>query len=84
MLHRRLPLSAWDDYTVGMLINYANGYDRMQKRINGEKVSDSEEQYRQLKAMQPQVEEMYRNGEIKKYKYESFMRSLTAYESEMI
>lgn len=83
MLYRGLPLSAWDDMTIGMLINFAAAYDRLQKRINGEKVTDPEEQYHQLKAMQPQVEEMYRKGQIKKYKYESFMRSLTAYEAEV-
>lgn len=83
MLYRGLPLSAWDDMTIGMLINFAASYDRLQKRINGEKVADPEEQYHQLKAMQPQVEEMFRNGQIKKYKYESFMRSLAAYETEV-
>lgn len=80
MLRRGLPLTAWDEYTVGMLINYANAYDRQERRIKGENVSDPEEQYHKLKAMQPQVEEMYRNGDIKKYKYESFMNSIRKYE----
>lgn len=80
MLRRGLPLTAWEEYTVGMLINYANAYDRQERRIKGESVSDPEEQYQKLKAMQPQVEEMYRNGEIKKYKYDSFMRSIERYE----
>lgn len=84
MLHRGLPLSAWEDFTVGMLINYANAYDRLQKKIHGENVSDPDEQYRKLKAWQPQVEEMYAKGQIRKAKYESYKKSLEKYEREMM
>lgn len=80
LIAREFPLSAWDDFTIGMLLNYIYAYDRMQKRIHGQHVSDPEEQYRQLKSMEDQVERMYREGKIKKYKYESYKQSLARWE----
>lgn len=66
-----------------MAINYAAAHDRLIRRQNGETVHEPDEQYRVLKAMEPQIEEMYRNKEIKKYKYDSYKRSLKRWE-EMI
>lgn len=63
-----------------MVMNYCYAYDRQQKRMNGEEVSDPEEQYHKLKAMQPQIMEMHRNGQIREERYKSFMASIENYE----
>ena len=55
----------------------------MMRRANGETVREPDEQYKILKAMEPQVDEMYANGEIRKEKYESYKRSLKNWEELM-
>ena len=80
LLARGFPLSAWDDFTVGMLINFCYAHDRLQRRANGERVPDPDDQYQKLKAMQPQIEEMHQRGEIREERYRSFMQSIKNYE----
>lgn len=80
LIARDFPVTAWDDWTVGMLINYCHAYDRMRKRQRGENVTDPEEQYRKLKAMQPGIMEMYKKGQIREERYRSFMLSIENYE----
>lgn len=77
---RGLPVSAWEDFTLGMAINYACAYDKMQRRANGETVHEPDEQYRVLKSMEPQIEEMYAAGEIREDKYQSYKASIRAWE----
>lgn len=55
----------------------------MMRRANGETVREPDEQYKILKAMEPQVDEMYANGEIRKEKYESYKQSLKNWEELM-
>lgn len=66
-----------------MGINYATAYDKMMRRANGETVREPDEQYKILKAMEPQVDEMYANGEIRKEKYESYKQSIKNWEELM-
>lgn len=66
-----------------MAINYNAAHDRMTRRQNGETVHEPDEQYKVLKAMEPQIDEMYRNGEIKQQKYDSYKRSLQRWEEMM-
>lgn len=66
-----------------MAINYTCAYDRMMRRANGETVHEPDEQYKVLKAMEPQIDEMYANGEIKKAKYDSYKQSLRHWEEMM-
>ena len=69
-----------DKFSYGMLINYCREYDRCQKIIRGESVTDSEKQYKQLKRILPLVKKRFENGEISKQKYENYIKSLSDYE----
>lgn len=80
LIMRGFPLTAFDDWTLGMVINYCHAYDRQQKRMNGEDVPDPDAQYRKMKAMQPQIEELHRKGQITETKYRSFTQSIENYE----
>jgi len=48
----------------------------------GETVPDPERQYRELKALEPYIEEQYALGKIKKEKYDSYKKSLADWEVE--
>lgn len=65
-----------------MLINFCYADNRLTQKMHGEHVSDPEQQYRTLKKMQPEIEELYRKGQVKEEKYKSFMKSITDYERE--
>lgn len=74
------PLSAWDDFTIGMAINFWCASDNLERESRGERVSDPEEQYAILKQMEPQIDQMYAEGKIKQYKYDSYKQSLKRWE----
>lgn len=63
-----------------MALNYIHAYIRERRRRNGEEVSDPDAQYRKMKAMQPQIEELHRKGQITETKYRSFTQSIENYE----
>ena len=69
-----------DKFSYGMLINYCKEYDRCQKIMRGENITDSDKQYKQLKRILPLVKKRYENGEISKEKYEAYIKSLKDYE----
>lgn len=69
-----------DKFTFGQLINYIYDYDRMQKRANGEDVPDLDARYRQLKSIEPIIEQRYKNKEINKEQYENYRAALFEYE----
>ncbi len=75
-MSRGFPLSEIDNWNTGMLIDWALEYDRMQKRARGEAVHDEYERYKQLKAMEPQIEELHAQGRIRAAKYESYKQTL--------
>lgn len=65
-----------------MLINFCYADDRLTRKIHGEHVPDLEKQYKTLKKMQPEIEALYRKGQVKEEKYKSFMKSILDYERE--
>ena len=75
-----LPLSAWDSLTIGMVNNYICAYNRRKRRARGETVREPDEQYRILKAMEPEVDAKFAAGEIRPEKYESYKKSLQKWE----
>lgn len=80
MVYRHFPVSELDNFTIGMCINYCMAWDRQQKRLNGEHVTDPEEQYQKLKAMEQDVERMHDAGQIPEARYKSFRQSIEQYE----
>lgn len=82
-MSRGFPLSEIDNWNTGMLIDWAMEYDRMQKRQNGEYVPDELERYKQLKAMEQQIEELNASGRIKPEKYKSYRNTLEECERKL-
>lgn len=76
LMSRGFPLAEIDNWNTGDLIDWVYAHDNRIRQRNGEVVPDRYEQYLQLKAMEPDIEEMHRNGQIKEYKYESYRRTL--------
>lgn len=66
-----------------MAINYICACDRMTRQEKGERVADPEEQYAVLKQMEPQIDAMYADGQIKQHKYDSYKQSLRRWEEMM-
>ena len=79
---RGLTVADMEHFSYGMLINYCYAHDRQIRRSRGEKISDPEEQYNKLKAIEPIVKERYKKGEITEERYKSFMRKLNAWECD--
>ena len=80
LILRGFAVADFDKFSYGMLINYCREYDRLQKLSRGEKVSDSEKQYKQLLKIKPLVEKRFENGEISKEQYNAYINSLKSYE----
>lgn len=55
----------------------------MQKRSRGEPVYDDYERYQQLKAMEPQIEQLNAQGKIKPEKYQSYKKTLADCERKL-
>lgn len=70
------PLSELDNWNTGDLIDLIAAHNRRLRIQNGENVPDPWEQYQTLKAMEPDIEEMYKAGQIRQAKYESYRRTL--------
>lgn len=79
MVLRGLSVADMDQFTIGMLLNFAFAYNRIRKLANGEDAPDVDARYKQLKAIAPIVEERYRNGQITKEKYDEYRKSLERY-----
>lgn len=82
-MSRGFPLSEIENWNTGMLIDWVHEYDRMQKRARGEYVPDEYERYKQLKAMEAQIEELYAAGRIKPEKYRSYKNTLADCEKKL-
>lgn len=72
-----------DIWNTGQCIDFAMEYDRIQKRIHGEEVQDPYQQYLNMKQMEPDIDEMYRNGQIKEAKYQSFKQAIAVCEMQL-
>ena len=80
MIMRGLTVADFDRFTYGMLINYARGYDRVKAISRGESVPDEDAQYKQLKAIEPLVEQQFEDGHITAKDYKEYKQSLIEYE----
>ena len=80
---RGFPLPELDDWNVGMIVDWVCEHDKIQKRMRGETVEEPYEQYLTLKAMEPEIDEMYAAGQIRKEKYESYKESLRICEMQL-
>lgn len=80
LIIRGFTVADFDKFTYGMLINYCREYDRCQRRSRGEKVEDTEKQYKKLKKIMPLIEQKYANGEISKAQYDGYIRPILDYE----
>lgn len=72
-----------DAWNTGQCIDFAMEYDRIQKRLRGEPVPDPYQQYLNMKQMEPDVDEMYRNGQIREAKYQSFKQAIAVCEMQL-
>lgn len=72
-----------DTWNTGQCIDFAMEYDRIQKRMRGEEVQDPYQQYLNMKQMEPDVDEMYRNGQIREAKYQSFKQAIAVCEMQL-
>ncbi len=70
-----------EEWTVGMLLNFCAAYDRQQKRMRGEAVTDPEEQYQRLKRMEPEIDRLYAAGQLREAKYRAYKKSLEEWEN---
>lgn len=82
-MSRGFPLSEIENWNTGMLIDWALEHDRMQKRSRGEPVYDDYERYQQLKAMEPQIEQLNAQGKIKPERYQSYKKTLADCERKL-
>ena len=80
---RGFPLSELDAWNTGQVVDWAMEYDRIQRRLRGETVEDPYEQYRNLKAMEPDVDAMYQAGQIREDKYRSYKETLRVCEEQL-
>lgn len=55
----------------------------MIKRARGENVPDPYDQYKKLKAMEPEVDKLYAAGKIKEAKYRSYKQALETAEKQL-
>lgn len=51
--------------------------------MRGEEVQDPYQQYLNMKQMEPDVDEMYRNGQIREAKYQSFKQAIAVCEMQL-
>lgn len=82
-MSRGFPLPEIDNWNTGMLIDWAFEYDTQKKRQRGEVVHDEFERYKQLKAMEPQIEELYAQGRIRPERYRSYKATLADCERKL-
>lgn len=77
---RGFSVADFDLFTYGMLVNYCKAYDAAIRRANGEEAPDFSKRYRQLKDIEPFVEEQFENGEISETEYAEYKKSLMEFE----
>ena len=82
-MSRGFPLSEIDNWNTGDLLDWCTAHDRRIRQQRGENVPDPYEQYMQLKAMEPDIEEMHAAGKIKEAKYQSYRRTLAECEEKL-
>lgn len=83
LMSRGFPLDQIDTWNTGDLIDWAKEADRNIRRARGEDVRDPYEQYQKLKAMEPEIEQMYAAGQIREAKYQSYKQALATAEKQL-
>ena len=72
-----------ENWNTGALIDWALEHDRQARIARGEDVKDPYEQYRNLKAMEQQIEEIHAAGQIKEAKYKAYRAALEDCEKKL-
>ena len=83
LMSRGFPLSEIDNWNTGDLIDWAKAHDRNIRIANGEEVKDPYDQYKNLKAMEPEIERLHAEGKIKEIKYQSYRQTLENCEKQL-
>lgn len=71
-----------ENWNIGFLIDVIKERIRSLQRKSGKNVIDYDEKYYQLKALEPKIDEKYKNGEIDEKKYIKFKETLKKWEVE--
>ena len=72
-----------DTWNTGDLIDWMKEHDRMIERARGENVPDPYDQYKKLKAMEPEIDKLHAAGKIKEAKYRSYKQALETAEKQL-
>ena len=83
LMSRGFPLQEIDTWNTGDLIDWMKEHDRMIKRARGENVPDPYDQYKKLKAMEPEIDKLHAAGKIKEAKYRSYKQALETAEKQL-
>ena len=83
LMSRGFPLPEIDSWNTGDLIDWAKAHDRNIRIARGEEVKDPYEQYKNLKAMEPEIERLHAEGKIKEVKYQSYRKTLETCEKQL-
>lgn len=77
-----LSISDFHDITLGFALDILHEKARSIRRANGEQVQDPERQYRVMKADQPLIEQMHKDGKISDADYQRYMKAITDWEAD--
>lgn len=77
-----LSISDFHDMTLGFALDILHEKARSILRAKGEQVQDPERQYRVMKADQPLIEQMHKDGKISDADYQRYMKAITDWEAD--
>jgi uncharacterized membrane protein len=75
-----LTVHDFHDITMGMAVNMLAARSDMLARRAGIEVNDPEEQYRNLKSSEAEIDELYKRGEIPEDRYRKYKNALAQWE----
>lgn len=75
-------MADFHDITLGFALDVLHEKARSIRRANGEQVQDPERQYRVMKADQPLIEQMHKDGKISDADYQRYMKAITDWEAD--
>ena len=75
-----VSIADMDRFTYGMLINLTHSHTRLKMQMAGKQVANADEQYKQLKNIEPLIDERYKKGEIGQKEYLNFKAQIENYE----
>ena len=77
-----LSMSDFHDITLGFALDILHDKARSIRRANGEQIQDPEHQYKCMKADQPLIEQMHKDGKISDADYQRYMKAITDWEAD--